>query len=370
MKLGLPDGGSRPTSTTERRSYDLLTDGFGPGYNGPLTVVVDAPKLDQVQQADLAKGVVKGLEELPGVAEVSPPATNPKGDLTIVSVTPTSGPASEATKDLVSLIRKKADAIPQSSGVEAFVTGTTALNIDTADRLGAALPKYVAVVVGLALLLLMVVFRSILVPLKAAAGFLLSIAASMGVVVWIFQDGQPQRRAQRLPGRADRVVPAGAVDRHPVRARDGLRGLPRVAHARALPALRPRTRVDHHRLRPERPRRGRRGGDHGRRLRRLRPRPRSGPQVDRPLARGRDPGRRLRGAPDARAGRDGTARAPRVAAAAPARALRAVDRRRGRAPASAGADETRTTDQHTPTHRRVAAHPRRRSCSSPSSSRS
>ena len=146
-------------------------------------------ELDSVQQSELAKGVVKGLEEMPGVAEVSAPATNPKGDLTIVSVTPTSGPASEATKDLVSLMRAKADEIPSSSGVEAFVTGTTALNIDTADRLGAALPKYVAVVVGLALLLLMVVFRSILVPVKAAAGFLLSIGASMGLVVWVFQDG-------------------------------------------------------------------------------------------------------------------------------------------------------------------------------------
>jgi len=189
MKLGLPDAGSRPTDTTERRSYDLLTDAFGPGYNGPLTVVVDAPKLDQVQQARLAKDVVKNLEGMPGVAEVSAPAHNPKGDLTIVSVTPTTGPAADGTKDLVELMRKKAGAIPASAGVAAYVTGTTALNIDTADQLGKALPKYVAVVVGLALLLLMVVFRSVLVPVKAAAGFLLSIAASMGLVVWVFQDG-------------------------------------------------------------------------------------------------------------------------------------------------------------------------------------
>ena len=189
MKLGLPDAGSRPTDTTERRSYDLLTDGFGPGYNGPLTVVVDAPKLDRVQQARVAKDVVKELEGMPGVAEVSAPAANPKGDLTIVTVTPKTGPASDGTKDLVELMRDRADEIPASSGVAAYVTGTTALNIDTADQLGKALPKYVAVVVGLALLLLMVVFRSILVPVKAAAGFLLSIGASMGLVVWMFQDG-------------------------------------------------------------------------------------------------------------------------------------------------------------------------------------
>jgi len=87
------------------------------------------------------------------------------------------------------VMRGKADEIKAQTGIEAFVTGTTALNIDTADTLSAALPRYVAVVVGLALVLLMIVFRSILVPLKAAAGFLLSIAASMGLVVWVFQDG-------------------------------------------------------------------------------------------------------------------------------------------------------------------------------------
>jgi uncharacterized membrane protein YdfJ with MMPL/SSD domain len=189
MKLGLPDGGSQPTDTTERRSHDLLTKGFGPGFNGPLTVVVDAPELPREQQSALAGGVAKEIKGYPGVAAVSQPVQNERGDVTIVSVTPTSGPTSEATKDLVSFMRAKADEIPERYGIGAYVTGTTALNIDTADRLAAALPKYIAVVVGLALLLLMVVFRSILVPLTAVAGFLLSIAASMGVVVWVFQDG-------------------------------------------------------------------------------------------------------------------------------------------------------------------------------------
>jgi uncharacterized membrane protein YdfJ with MMPL/SSD domain len=104
-------------------------------------------------------------------------------------VTPTTGPASDETKDLVALIRDKADEVEAQTGWHAYVTGTTALNIDTNDQLAAALPLYVAVVVGLALLLLTMVFRSVLVPIKAAAGFLLSIAASMGLVVWIFQDG-------------------------------------------------------------------------------------------------------------------------------------------------------------------------------------
>jgi len=189
MKLGLPDGGSKPTSSTERRAYDLLTEGFGPGFNGTLTVVVDAPHLSGDEQKKLANDLVDDLEKVPGVAAVTPAQQNEAGDLTIALVTPTTSPASDETKDLVKLLRSKADDIREQTGIQAYVTGTTALNIDTADTLAAALPRYIAVVVGLALILLMVVFRSILVPLKAAGGFLLSIAAAMGVVVWIFQDG-------------------------------------------------------------------------------------------------------------------------------------------------------------------------------------
>jgi RND superfamily putative drug exporter len=189
MKLGLPDGGSKPTDNTERKAYDLLSEGFGPGFNGVLTVVVDAPNATKEQQKQIAHDVTGTLEEFPNVAAVSPASQNERGDVTIALVTPKTGPASDETADLVDYMREKADTLPEKYGIEAYVTGTTALNIDTADTLAAALPKYIAVVVGLALLLLMVVFRSVLVPLKAAAGFLLSIAAAMGATVWIFQDG-------------------------------------------------------------------------------------------------------------------------------------------------------------------------------------
>jgi RND superfamily putative drug exporter len=141
------------------------------------------------EQQQFAAEVAKRLQSFDGVAAVSPPMQNKAGDLTVVSVTPDSSPASDATNDLVKAMRDTADSIPKSQHITAYVTGQTATNIDTADRLAAALPRYVAVVVGLALLLLMIVFRSILVPLKAAAGFLLSIGASMGLVVWVFQDG-------------------------------------------------------------------------------------------------------------------------------------------------------------------------------------
>jgi uncharacterized membrane protein YdfJ with MMPL/SSD domain len=189
IELGLPDAGSEPTTSTERQAYDLLTDGFGPGFNGPLTVVVDAPNLPAAEQKQVAGAVAEGLEDFDGVAAVAPPAQNEAGDLTVVSVTPTSGPTSRETRDLVTHLREKADEVHAQSGIDAYVTGTTALNIDTADTLSASLPRYVLVVVGLALILLTIVFRSILVPIKAALGFLLSIAASLGPVVWIFQDG-------------------------------------------------------------------------------------------------------------------------------------------------------------------------------------
>jgi uncharacterized membrane protein YdfJ with MMPL/SSD domain len=189
MKLGLPDGGYKAEDNTERKAYDLLTEGFGPGFNGVLTVVVDAPGSTEQQQKEIAGTVTSTLEGFPNVAAVSPPSQNEAGDVTIALVTPKTGPASDETKELVDYMREQADTIPEESGIEAYVTGTTALNIDTADTLAASLPRYIAVVVGLALLLLMVVFRSVWVPIKAAAGFLLSIAAAMGAVVWVFQDG-------------------------------------------------------------------------------------------------------------------------------------------------------------------------------------
>jgi uncharacterized membrane protein YdfJ with MMPL/SSD domain len=189
MELGLPDAGSDPEDTTTRQAYDLLEKGFGPGFNGPLTVVVDAPNLPADEQARVATAVTEGLKEFDGVAAVSQPSQNEAGDLTVVSVTPTSGPTTQETRDLVTALRDKADEVNAASGIDAYVAGQTAINIDTADRLNASLVKYVLVVVGLALILLTIVFRSILVPIKAAAGFLLSIAASLGLVVWIFQDG-------------------------------------------------------------------------------------------------------------------------------------------------------------------------------------
>jgi RND superfamily putative drug exporter len=187
MHLGLPDAGSQPAGTTARTAYDLLSRGFGPGFNGPLMVVVDAP--NTANPTNVAKASVAGLKSLADVQAVSYPVQNAAKDVTIVSVTPKSGPNAAGTSQLVSTIRSAAARIQKATGIRVLVTGQTAVNLDVSAKLSAALPIYLMVVVGLALLLLMMVFRSLLVPVKAVIGFLLSIAASFGVVVYIFQEG-------------------------------------------------------------------------------------------------------------------------------------------------------------------------------------
>ena len=187
LRLALPDAGTKAKNTTERKAYDLLSAGFGPGFNGPLTIVVDATGQKQPQQVHA--GVAKALGTFPDVAAVAPPVVNPSGDVSIISVTPRSGPASEATKSLVRLIRTRARAAARQYAITGYVTGTTAINIDTSDKLSSALPVFLILVVGLALLLLAVVFRSILVPIKAVAGFLLTIASALGITTFIFQEG-------------------------------------------------------------------------------------------------------------------------------------------------------------------------------------
>ncbi|WP_122617501.1 MMPL family transporter [Streptomyces sp. Tu 4128] len=187
LELGLPDDGSQPTSTTQRRAYDLLSDGFGPGFNGPLVVVVDAKGSDAPKDAfTQVSDEIKGLD---GVVAVTPPAPNKGGDTATISVIPDSKPSSVQTEDLVHAIRDAGGDIKADTGAQTLVTGSTAMNIDVSEKLNDALLPYLVLVVGLAFLLLIVVFRSILVPLKAALGFLLSVMAALGAVVAVFQWG-------------------------------------------------------------------------------------------------------------------------------------------------------------------------------------
>jgi putative drug exporter of the RND superfamily len=187
IRLALPDDSSKPKSTTERQAYDLLTKGFGPGFTGPLTIVVDST--GQKDPTQIAKLVQQGLAGATDVAAVSNPIPNKTGEVSIISVTPKSSPSSEQTKTLVNAIRARADQVRQQYKIDILVTGTAAINIDVSDKLSSALPVFLILVVGLALLLLLLVFRSIAVPLKAVAGFLLTIASSLGLIVFIFQEG-------------------------------------------------------------------------------------------------------------------------------------------------------------------------------------
>ena len=187
LELGLPDDGSQPTSTTQRKAYDLLSEGFGPGFNGPLMVVVDAES--SAQPKDAVREVTKTVKGLDNVLTVSPASYNKAGDTAMINVIPDSKPSSTETEDLVNGIRDAGGAIKADTDAKVLVTGTTAMNIDVSQKLNDALVPYLALVVGLAFLLLIVVFRSILVPLKAALGFLLSVLAALGAVVAVFQWG-------------------------------------------------------------------------------------------------------------------------------------------------------------------------------------
>ncbi|MGW0870012.1 MMPL family transporter [Streptomyces sp. NPDC002740] len=187
LELGLPDDGSQPTSTTQRRAYDLLSEGFGPGFNGPLMIVVDAKNSDDPKAA--ATTVTDGIKDLQDVATVTPAMFNKAGDTATITVIPDSKPSSTQTEDLVHAIREQGVDVRADTGAQVLVTGTTAMNIDFSQKLNDALIPYLGLVVGLAFLLLIVVFRSILVPLKAALGFLLSVLAALGAVVAVFQWG-------------------------------------------------------------------------------------------------------------------------------------------------------------------------------------
>ena len=186
LELGLPDDGTQPTNTTQRAAYDLLAEGFGPGFNGPLTLVVDGSGAEITRATE---ALSRQLPNLADVALVTPAVTNQAGDTAIVTVIPRSGPSDAETKDLVTEIRDLRGGIESQSGTDILVTGNTAVGIDISGKLAGALPVFLLLVVGLSFLLLTIAFRSLLVPLKATLGFLLSVGATFGALVAVFQWG-------------------------------------------------------------------------------------------------------------------------------------------------------------------------------------
>ncbi|MFB7114151.1 MMPL family transporter [Streptomyces sp. NPDC056190] len=183
LRLGFADAGNDPASSTSRQAYDLLAEGFGPGFNGPLVVV---GKGDQAAGAQLRSA----LATTDGVAATTPPIPSPDGSLSTVLVFPTTAPQDKGTTDLVHELRDHVlPPLEKRTGADFLVGGSTAAAQDFADRVSARMPLFIAIVVGLSSLLLMMVFRSLLIPLKAAVLNLLSISAALGVITLVFQHG-------------------------------------------------------------------------------------------------------------------------------------------------------------------------------------
>ncbi|MDH6236365.1 MMPL family transporter [Cryobacterium sp. CG_9.6] len=187
LDLNLPDGASEPAGSTQLKAYQLIEQGFGPGYNGPLIVLVDITQTTDIFPS--LDAIAAEIRTLPDVAFVGKGTPNPSVDTAIIQVMPGSAPDAPETKELVQAIRDLAPGITESLGTPITVTGATAVGIDISNRLSNALIPFALIVVGLSIILLTMVFRSIFVPIKAALGFLLSVSAAIGVTVAIFQWG-------------------------------------------------------------------------------------------------------------------------------------------------------------------------------------
>ncbi|MFC9131191.1 MMPL family transporter [Streptomyces sp. NPDC057099] len=190
IQLGHIGDGADPTSFTDRRAFDLMTDAFGPGSNGPLTVVIDQSDVPDSQRDDLASRARTALDSVQGAAAVTPLTPTQDGDVLVGTVYSTVSPQNAATTDLTNrLVDDTLPGVVQGTDAKGYVTGTTATQVDFRDIVAAQLPVIIAVVVGLAFLIILAVFRGLLVAVKAAVLNVLSIAASYGVVVAVFQWG-------------------------------------------------------------------------------------------------------------------------------------------------------------------------------------
>ena len=184
MRLALPDSSAGPVGTAARDAADLITEGFGPGFNGRLALVVTADS--PAATAEAAAELTAALGGTPNLAGMTPPSLSQDQRTALIGLIPLTGPTDEATETLVHDVRAVAATV---DGAQVALTGQTAVGIDVSNKLADALPVYLLVVVGLSVLLLALVFRSVLVPLKAALGFLLSIGATFGLTVLVFQEG-------------------------------------------------------------------------------------------------------------------------------------------------------------------------------------
>lgn len=187
LALALPNAGQLPKGDQARVTYDLTAEHFGPGANGPL--IMTGTIVTSTDPVTLMNDIGKDVATLPGVKEVALATPNQTADTGIVQIVPTTAPDDPATADLVRELRAQHDRLKDTYGIDLQVTGFTAVAIDISDRLSQALLPFGVFVVGLSLVLLMIVFRSIWVPIKAALGYLLSVLASFGIVAAVFEWG-------------------------------------------------------------------------------------------------------------------------------------------------------------------------------------
>ncbi|MFL4473493.1 MMPL family transporter [Paeniglutamicibacter sp. MACA_103] len=190
LRTALPDGSAEPADSGAYKAYEQMSDAFGAGYNGPLLVLADLPAGLDARGADAANlDVADAVRGIPGVVAAIPVAVNEARNLGAIQVIPAEGPASAETEALVHTLRDAAPGIEEATGAHIAVTGQVAAQVDVSEKLAEALPPYIFIVVGLSLILLLLVFRSVVVPLLATAGFLLSLAAAFGATVAVYQFG-------------------------------------------------------------------------------------------------------------------------------------------------------------------------------------
>ncbi len=193
MRLGLPDGGSEPSGSSAYTAYTAVADEFGPGMNGPVVAVAELPSTGSARtDAEVLHAqaqIATALADVDGVVSVVPFGVSDDTDTLAFQVVPSTGPADAQTPSTIDGIRRTASLLERHDGVSIGLTGQTVANIEISDRLAGALPAYLAVVVGLSLLILTLVFRSVVVPLVATGGFLLSVAAAFGATVAVHQWG-------------------------------------------------------------------------------------------------------------------------------------------------------------------------------------
>jgi RND superfamily putative drug exporter len=205
LRLGQSDAGNAPVSHTDRRAYDLLAEGFGKGFNGPLEVVARLPHANDRVATNAIAGA---LRSAPGIASVTPPVLSPAGTTAVYQAFPTTSPQSRATTDLVNRLRaRNLPAVERATASRIYVGGSTAVGIDFANVLSGKLPVFISAVIVLAMLLLAAVFRSIAIPVQAAVMNLLSVGASLGVTVAVFQNGWLGGLFNVTPGPIESFIP-------------------------------------------------------------------------------------------------------------------------------------------------------------------